>query len=108
MNTAMKYLFPVWSLPNNFILLGVCAESTELVMLNFYADWCRFSQMLSPIWDDLAVKVREAFPDESKVVIGKVDCEKEGSIATRYWATMFFDSSLKHSFFIMLLCQSKS
>jgi len=39
--------------------------------------------MLSPVWDDLATKVRAAFPDETKVAIGKVDCEKEQTIASR-------------------------
>jgi len=57
--------------------------NTELVMLNFYADWCRFSQMLAPVWDDLAKKVAEDFPKE-KVVVGKVDCESHAKIAGRF------------------------
>lgn len=58
--------------------------NNELVMLNFYADWCRFSQMLSPIWDDLADKVAAKFPEVGKVVIAKVDSEKETEISSRF------------------------
>ena len=39
--------------------------SNELVFVNFYADWCRFSQMLQPIFDDTAKKVKELFPVSS-------------------------------------------
>ena len=30
----------------------------EFVFINFYADWCRFSNMLSPIWDEFADKAK--------------------------------------------------
>ena len=56
----------------------------ELVMLNFYADWCRFSQMLAPIWDEFAEKLSARFPEEGKVVVGKVDCDNEAAISTRW------------------------
>ena len=46
-------------------------------MINFYADWCRFSNMLAPIWDKAAEKAQEAFTEPGKVVIAKVDCDKE-------------------------------
>ena len=52
-------------------------ENNDLVLVNFYADWCRFSNMLAPIWDQTADKVAQEFPDK-RVVIGKVDCDKEG------------------------------
>ena len=47
-------------------------------MINFYADWCRFSNMLAPIWDEAADKITTEFPDAGRVLIGKVDCDKEG------------------------------
>lgn len=28
--------------------------SNELVFINFYADWCRFSNLLQPIFDEAA------------------------------------------------------
>ena len=53
------------------------AANTELVLINFYADWCRFSNMLAPIFDEAADKVASEFPEKGKVVLGKVDCDKE-------------------------------
>ena len=41
--------------------------STELVFINFYADWCRFSNMLAPIFNEAADKVNSEFPDRTKV-----------------------------------------
>ena len=51
----------------------------EFVFINFYADWCRFSNMLAPIWDEAADKVSKEF-GEGKVVVGKVDCDKHGKL----------------------------
>ena len=28
-------------------------QNNDLVLINFYADWCRFSNMLAPIWDQV-------------------------------------------------------
>lgn len=58
--------------------------SNELVLINFYAEWCRFSKILAPIFDEAADKVRTLFPDAGKVVMAKVDCDKETSIASRF------------------------
>lgn len=72
-------------------VLGVClglpvisfnfifAASNELVFINFYADWCRFSNMLAPIFDEAADKVTAEFTTPGRVVMGKVDCDKEGT-----------------------------
>ncbi|KAF0291485.1 Endoplasmic reticulum resident protein 44 [Amphibalanus amphitrite] len=51
--------------------------STELVLINFYADWCRFSNMLEPIWDEGADLVAKKL-DSKRVLMAKVDCDKEG------------------------------
>ncbi|XP_045127399.1 endoplasmic reticulum resident protein 44-like [Portunus trituberculatus] len=63
--------------------------NNELVFINFYADWCRFSNILAPTWDETADKVRELFPDEGRVVVGKVDCDSESSIASRFHITKY-------------------
>jgi len=63
--------------------------STELVLINFYADWCRFSNMLGPIFDEAADKVAAEFPEAGRVVLGKVDCDKETSIGTRFHITKY-------------------
>lgn len=47
------------------------------MVINFYADWCRFSNLLGPIFDEAADKVAEAFPEQGRVVFGKVDCDQE-------------------------------
>lgn len=62
---------------NNFILNVFLAASNELVFINFYAEWCRFSNILQPIFDEAADKLKEAFPEVGKVIMGKVDCDKE-------------------------------
>jgi endoplasmic reticulum resident protein 44 len=56
------------------------AASNELVFVNFYAEWCRFSNLLQPIFDEAADKVKEAFPETDKVAMVKVDCDKEGKL----------------------------
>ena len=37
-------------------------------MLNFYADWCRFSQMLRPIFDKAADALSQEFPVSQNVL----------------------------------------
>ncbi len=34
--------------------------------------------MLAPIWDESADKIMQEFPEPGRVLIGKVDCDKEG------------------------------
>ena len=63
--------------------------SNELVIINFYADWCRFSNLLQPIFDEAAEKVKEAFPDQGRVVFAKVNCDVETAIATKYHITKY-------------------
>jgi len=62
----------------------------EFVFVNFYADWCRFSNMLAPIWDEAADKINAKFQgSQTKVVVGKVDCDKEGGLGTRFHITKY-------------------
>lgn len=56
--------------------------SNELVFMNFYANWCRFSQMLEPIFDEFADKVAQEYAGQpGKVAVGKVNCEEEQALA---------------------------
>lgn len=61
----------------------------EFVIVNFYADWCRFSNMLSPIFEDASKAVKREFPDEGKVAFAKVDCDKETDIAKKYHVSKY-------------------
>lgn len=58
--------------------------SNELVMINFYAEWCRFSNILQPVFDEAADAIHKEFSEQGKVVMAKVDCDKENAIATRF------------------------
>lgn len=42
-----------------------------------------------PVFDEAADKVAQEFPESGKVVMGKVDCDKEGSVATRFHITKY-------------------
>ncbi|XP_057691501.1 endoplasmic reticulum resident protein 44 [Corythoichthys intestinalis] len=53
-------------------------------LVNFYADWCRFSQMLHPIFEEASNIAREEFPDTKQVVFARVDCDQHSDIAQRY------------------------
>ncbi|XP_073944190.1 endoplasmic reticulum protein 44 isoform X1 [Choristoneura fumiferana] len=69
--------------------LDMVLASNEVVFINFYAEWCRFSNILMPIFDDAADEVAKAGYDTGKVVMGKVDCDKEGAVATRFHITKY-------------------
>ncbi|XP_063055738.1 endoplasmic reticulum resident protein 44 [Engraulis encrasicolus] len=53
-------------------------------LVNFYADWCRFSQMLHPIFEEASNVIREEYPDSRDVVFARVDCDQHSDIAQRY------------------------
>ncbi|MGH0120488.1 UNVERIFIED_CONTAM: hypothetical protein FKN15_066812 [Acipenser sinensis] len=59
-------------------------NNAGVALVNFYADWCRFSQMLHPIFEESSNVVREEFPDLKQVVFARVDCDQHPDIAMRY------------------------
>lgn len=63
--------------------------SNELVIINFYADWCRFSNILQPIFDEAADFVQKEFTEVGQVVMGKVNCDEETAIASRFQITKY-------------------
>jgi len=60
----------------------------EFVFINFYADWCRFSNMLAPLWDEGADLITKELAGRS-VLVGKVDCDKHGNLGTRFHITKY-------------------
>ncbi|XP_041104128.1 endoplasmic reticulum resident protein 44 isoform X2 [Polyodon spathula] len=59
-------------------------NNAAVALVNFYADWCRFSQMLHPIFEESSNVVREEFPDLKQVVFARVDCDQHPDISMRY------------------------
>lgn len=57
--------------------------SNDIVFINYYANWCRFSQMLQPIYDEFAEKFTRENSNK-RVAIAKVDCDAEQTIAQQY------------------------
>lgn len=55
------------------------ASQTEIMIVNFYANWCRFSQMLKPVY---AAAARE-LAGEGNVRLGSIDCEAADTVQTR-------------------------
>lgn len=53
---------------------GSTVEGNEIVLVDFWADWCGPCRMFSPIYE----KVSEKYPD---IVFGKVDTEAEQQLA---------------------------
>lgn len=64
-------------------------NNAGVALVNFYADWCRFSQMLHPIFEEASNIVREEFPDTKHVVFARVDCDQHSEIAQRYRITKY-------------------
>ncbi|XP_030014484.1 endoplasmic reticulum resident protein 44 isoform X1 [Sphaeramia orbicularis] len=64
-------------------------NNAGVALVNFYADWCRFSQMLHPIFEEASNVVREEFPDMKQVVFARVDCDQHSDIAQRYRITKY-------------------
>jgi len=63
-------------------------QNYEFVLINFYADWCRFSNLLAPIFDEGADLINKELTGQ-KVVVGKVDCDKHGDLGTRFHITKY-------------------
>lgn len=59
-------------------------QSNDIVLVNFYADWCRFSQILKPTFEEAGNKVKEEITTPGKITFAKVDCDKEVNIAGRF------------------------
>lgn len=50
----------------------------QLVMVDFWANWCMPCRMLGPVIEQLADQY------EGKALIGKIDTDAEGELAMRY------------------------
>ncbi|XGW19665.1 hypothetical protein V3C99_003477 [Haemonchus contortus] len=62
-------------------------QSNEVVFVNFYAEWCRFSQMLKPIFDQASQKFQNL--PQGKVVWAAVDADAQAALATRFQVSKY-------------------
>jgi endoplasmic reticulum resident protein 44 len=60
-------------------------SGAEFVFVNFYADWCFYSNQLKPIFEEASGK----FLDPTKVVFAKVDCDRQSDIASKYGVSKY-------------------
>lgn len=49
-------------------------------MVNFYANWCKFSRILTPVYEELGKTLSPEFPQPNKLVVGRVDCDAESEL----------------------------
>jgi thiol-disulfide isomerase/thioredoxin len=58
---------------------AVMEKRYPLLLVNFYAPWCPWSQRLSPVWEATARLLHEKYPPNSdgRLLLGKVDCTVE-------------------------------
>lgn len=81
---------------------SVLAES-EVVFVAFVAEWCHFSRMLTPVWNEAAKALATTYPKE-KLSLGVVQTDKQGaSLGQKYAVNKFPTMKLLETFY--LICQ---
>ncbi|EFO27224.2 hypothetical protein LOAG_01253 [Loa loa] len=72
--------------PLNGVNIESILRDYEIVFVNFYADWCRFSQHLMPIFEEASNR----FKDRGNAVAwATVDCDREADIAQKYHVSKY-------------------
>ncbi|CAG2100985.1 unnamed protein product, partial [Medioppia subpectinata] len=61
----------------------------ELVFVNFHAEWCRFSQILSPIYKESAIIIGKEFEGTNRVVFTRVNCDENPTLSSRNQITKY-------------------
>jgi len=64
---------------------SVVMDPSKDVLVEFYAPWCGHCKQLAPIYD----KVANTFLGDKSVIIAKIDCDAEPSLASKYGVTGF-------------------
>lgn len=57
----------------------------QILVVNFFAPWCYWSNRLKPSWEKAAKIIRERYDPEmdGRILLGKVDCTEEGELCRR-------------------------
>ncbi|KAI6650899.1 Endoplasmic reticulum resident protein [Oopsacas minuta] len=61
-------------------------SNNRLVFVNFYADWCRFSNMLKPIFNQAADEIAAA---HEGVLLARVNCDHSKELSQRFHITKY-------------------
>lgn len=63
----------------------------QIVVLNFYADWCPYSARWKPVFHDTAKQVYNESNDSDPdtIVFGQINCEVETTLSQRFRITKF-------------------
>lgn len=51
--------------------------AAQVAFVNFYADWCKFSRMLAPIFEETSALMEKDYPNRNQLVMARVDCDKQ-------------------------------
>jgi|UniRef100_A0AC35GKW6 endoplasmic reticulum resident protein 44 len=57
-------------------------QSNQIVFVNFYADWCRFSQHLKPIFEEASNKFAQN--TAGQIAFASVDCDRQPALAQKF------------------------
>jgi thiol-disulfide isomerase/thioredoxin len=52
-------------------------RSKKIMLMNFYADWCRYSSALKPIYDKAADQIST---ETNEAILAKIDCERSSMV----------------------------
>ncbi|KAF4348419.1 hypothetical protein CsatB_014713 [Cannabis sativa] len=57
-----------------------------VLIVNFFAPWCYWSNRLKPSWEKAARTIREKYDPEldGRIIMGRVDCTLEGELCKRH------------------------
>lgn len=58
-------------------------QTTGKWFVKFYAPWCGHCKRLEPVWDELALKIEQKYPEDG-IVIAKVDVTTNRDLGTRF------------------------
>jgi endoplasmic reticulum resident protein 44 len=64
--------------------LDTITAQYDVVFVNFYAEWCKFSRLLAPIFDQTAAKMKADYPEANRVALARIDCDKEADTCAAY------------------------
>ncbi|CAI0437109.1 unnamed protein product, partial [Linum tenue] len=63
----------------------VFSKQFPILVVNFYAPWCYWSNRLKPSWEKAAKTMAERYDPETdgRIILAKVDCTEEGELCRR-------------------------